>query len=585
MTLSEKFRHNLHLILFLVLTGLYLFQSYSISNTYNLSNKVINEDALGYYIVLPALFHYNDLNFEFIDTVLKKTDTYRNYLPPIVNILENGDIVAKYYSGVALLQSPFFLITYFSSSDRKTETCFEEKYHSSIRISAMFYVVFACILLAITLQNIGINKIWSSLLPWLMIFGTNLFAYSTYDLAYSHSYSFFALNLFLYALIQLKKSYNKRFLILSGLAYGLILIIRPLNGISILFIGVIFNSKEFFEFFKKPNIKGILIGFISLLSILSIQSILWYLQTGKLYVYPYGVEKLHLLNPQIYDLVFSYNCGWAVYTPLAFILLIASLLALILQRKIKQAIWTFSISFLIIYLLSCWYYLHYGCTIGCRPITEFYGPLCLIFGYSFRPYFQSKLFKIIGIPFLFILLWYNQIIHTQFFENIINWCDMDKKRFQMVFLKTDPIYRYSCSPFYNYSKYDNNLSFINKKIDKIFSIHSNVSKDTITYFFNEWKTNDSTLLINIKFKALIKDYINESFFRILLTDNGVYKDLHYVLLKRILEQTDSVTEFTYQFHLNESVLKPILHLSLETNKDPDESELLLESIEVKRVKF
>lgn len=585
MTLLEKFRHNFPLLLFLVLSGLYLYQSYSISNKYNLSHKVINEDALGYYIILPALFHYKDLNFEFVDTVLRKTDSYKNYIPPVVNTIENGEKVAKYYSGVALLQSPFFLVTYLSSSNKITETCFEEKYHSSIRLSAMFYVIFACILLTLILRDIGINPMLSSALPWLMIFGTNLFAYSTYDLAYSHSYSFFALNLFLFALIRLQKNKNSLYLILAGLAYGLILIIRPLNGISILFIGVIFSLKEFFKLFNKSNRKALLFGLITCLSILSIQSILWYLQTGKLYVYPYGDEKLNLSNPQIYDLVFSYNCGWAVYTPLAFVLLIASLIALIVQRKIKQAIWAFSISFLIIYLLSCWYYLHYGCTIGCRPITEFYGPLCLVFGYAFKPYLQSKLFKIIGIPILFILLWYNQIIHIQFFEHIINWCDMDKKRFQMVFLKTDPIYRYSCSPFYNYSKYDNNSSFLYKKIDKIFSIQPNSSKDTSTYYFNTWETLDSSLLINFKFQVFKKNKQNESFFRILLTDNGDYKDLHTILLKRIIEQSDSTTEFTYQFHLKETVKKPILHLSLETKDDGDESGLILESIEVKRVKF
>jgi hypothetical protein len=176
-------------------------------------------------------------------------------------------------------------------------------------------------------------------------------------------------------------------------------VIRPLNGISILFIPVIFGLNPLIQLFRKPHLKLTAISLLAFGLIISVQSIIWHWQTGLWYVYPYGNESLNLAKPQLTELIFGFNCGWAIYTPVPFIALVLCLIFLFVRQKIRQAIWMFVCSFSLLYLLSSWYYLHYGCTVGCRPITEFYGPLFIAFAYSINSFIKSKFLRLFLILF------------------------------------------------------------------------------------------------------------------------------------------------------------------------------------------
>jgi hypothetical protein len=79
--------------------------------------------------------------------------------------------------------------------------------------------------------------------------------------------------------------------------------------------------------------------------------------------------------------------------------------------------------------------------------------------------------------------------------------------------------------------------------------------------------------------------MNDSYLRLLLTDNGQYVDLLNLLLVRKINHEDQETEFIYQFHVNKSLVKGKLHFSLESVEGDAISELQIQKIEIKRIKL
>ncbi len=580
---QTAFYRNLHYFIFIAFTGFYLVKLNDVCTRYNLYGKVLNEDAFGYYVILPALLKYDDPHFTFLDSSVRKLPE-NQYIPPVVNQAPNGKQVCKYYAGVALLQLPFYLAGNVMAKIRGQSVGFENTYQVAILLSVVFYLFMGLLQTLKILMRIGIQPIVAALLVPLIVFGTNLYCYTTHDMAYSHVYSFFALVFFIHFLLQLKAQFSTRHAIFCGLFYGLILLIRPLNGIAILFVPLIFSLQEFRSFFSRRHIdKTVLIG-LCVLCMLSIQSLLWYWQTGLFYVYPYGEEKLNLLNPHLIELVFGFDCGWAIYTPLPFLMLLFALYMLWRKRQYKKFVWATVCSISILYLLSCWYYLHYGCTVGCRPITEFYGPITILFGFACVHLFRRKWFKLGFFSLAYLLVYYNQVIHYQFYENILNWCHMDKTKFRMVFMKTDPAYQFSTAEFWDFSGFGKSRDTLFIPVNKTLHIDREKTIDTLNIRLPAIGLNDSGLLLNIHFKCRMEKDINESFIRLLMTENGAYIDLQYFLLKRKVNTFDQVQDVHYEFLITKPLPSCTMHFSLESTDEKAITKVDVVEILVNRVK-
>jgi hypothetical protein len=555
---------RLYHFLFALFILIYLYRLADVCTTYNRYHKVLNEDAFGYYTILPALLKYHDPDFRFLDTSIKKLPEYRDYIPPVVNHAPNGRPVSKYYSGVALLQLPFYLAGDVVARVKGEHRGYENTYHFAILLSVVFYLSLAFFHVFKILCRLGITPLTAlGILP-LILFGSNLYAYTTFDMAYSHIYSFFAMVFFIRFLLDIKDRPTKTNAILCGLFYGLILMIRPLNGIAILFVPVIFNGKEFLSFFTAPKIHLTLLSCVSTFLVISLQSLLWFWQTGLFYVYPYGTEKLNLQNPRMIELVFGFDSGWAIYSPLPFLILLSALLLLVWQKRFRQFIWASLCSLSILYLLSCWYYLHYGCTIGCRPITEFYGPFFILFAAASVSLFRKTWFKLIFFSLSYLLLGYNQLIHYQFYENIMNWCQMDKEKFRMVFLQTHPAYKYSTYPFWDFSGYGSGKEINEIDIRKTIFIDAGKPVDTLSLALPAMALNDSSLLLTLSLNCKMQDALNGSFVKIYISDGGQYVDLQHFLLRRKVNQVDQFQQVDYELLITKPLTSARMEFSLES---------------------
>ncbi len=559
---------------------LYIWQVLSVANKYQRFEKVINEDAVGYYLILPALFIFDDPNFQFIDSSVRQQENHKGYFPPVVNTLENNENVCKYYSGVALLQSPFFIIGNTILQQFEPYTGFELPFHYLLLFSVIFYVSWSIILLFKSLKLLNIPWYWSMFMVIIVLFGTNLQLYTTYDLAYSHSYSFFTFIALIYCSLIYKQRPQLKTIFLIGFLMGLIVVIRPANfliTLSPLFIIPFSVIKKHFKNHSLPLILSISIAPL-------IQMTLWHWQTGDWIVYPYKSETLNLSHPQLAELLWSYNCGWFTYTPVMPMIVIFSFIALIIQRKFKVLLAVILILFPSIYIIASWYYIHYGCTLGCRPITEFYGPIILLFAYSIRPVLKKKSFSVSFFVIGLCSLFYNQILHYQFSNFILNSCEMNKEKFKMIFLKTHRYYAYSTYDFWKFEQYKPQLT-LDTAVNLNFSIDENKLEQKQSLSLKEIKHNDSSILIDINLKIKMSQNINESYLTMLITENNQYIDLQNLLLKRVVKQNDTWTEFKYQIFVNKPIKECKIDFTLGSINNNAKTELIIENVAINKIKL
>lgn len=526
-------------ILFVLFTALYIWQLTHIQTHYNRQDKVINEDALGYYIILPALFKYQDPDFEFIDTVLRKTKTYETYIPPVINPLNQNQQVCKYYSGVAIMQAPFFLLAQLT--DRDNDNGFGPHYQFWILISVVVYVLIGSYLYFRLFMIYGASPLLAFVMLVYVVFGTNLQAYISYDPAYSHAYTYCVLAVFLSSLHHLAQKRSMQLALLTGLSLGLIAVIRPLN----LYLGLLIPAYLGIHFLIKfkQNFSQISLLFLGFIVFPLIQSLLWYWQTGQFLVYPYGNEKLQLSKPELFEFLFGFDNGWAVYTPSAFVLLLLGIALSCFNRSYKLAVFSLLGFGGILYLLSTWYYLHYGCTAGCRPITEYYGLMALLFIKTWHENPYKRTLKWVVAPILLSCFVYNRIVLYQYFNHIINWCNMDKARFSMIFMRTHEVYKYSTYPFWDFSAYDaapiEGITIVNKTLKTDESV--NIETDRIT-------DTREPVLVDIRGKARTTN--RTAYLRILITRDGQYIEQQTLLLQRKMKTDGQWHDYEFQFPLN-----------------------------------
>jgi hypothetical protein len=414
----------------------------------------------------------------------------------------------------------------------------------------------------------------------LVFFATNLQLYTTYDLAYSHSYSFFCFIALIYCSLLYKQSPQLKTILLMGFLMGLIVVIRPANfliTLSPLFIIAFSVVKKHFKSHSLPLILSISIAPL-------IQMALWHWQTGDWIVYPYKTETLNLSHPQLAELLWSYNCGWFTYTPIMPLIVIFSCIALIIQRKFKVLLAVILILFPSIYIIASWYYVHYGCTLGCRPITEFYGPIILLFAYSIQPVIKKKWFYISFITLGISSLIYNQILHYQFSNFILNSCEMNKEKFKMIFLKTHRYYAYSTYDFWKFEQYKPQLT-LDTAVNLNFSIDENKLKQKQSLTLKEIKQNDSSILIDINLKIKMSQNINESYLTMLITENNQYIDLQNLLLKRVVKKSDIWTEFKYQIFVNKPIKECKIDFTLGSINNNAKTELIIENAAINKIKL
>jgi len=262
-------------VIFLIVFVAVFFHIFFTHNRRNLGQweYPIWADAAGYFVYLPATFIYNYDGSKLPENISAMTgDGFH---------IENNKIVTKYTMGVAILQAPFYAISYLISNIFDiNDNGFGKVYIYGLGVGAAFYFTLGLVFLYLFLKRrYSKNICFITLL--LIILGTNLYYYIYEKFLYSHLYSFFIFSVSLYLIDKLIKTNFKKeiYIALFGIILSLAFLVRYTNPIFIVLM-LLFLDIDSWQALKQRfkyifNIKFISIAAISFIIILLPQMFYW----------------------------------------------------------------------------------------------------------------------------------------------------------------------------------------------------------------------------------------------------------------------------------------------------------------------
>ncbi len=321
-------------------------------------------DKAGYNVYLPALFIYGFEAKNFPDSLDVKTGD------GFLLDKNKNKVITKYSYGVALLESPFWLVAHLLA---KEKSGFSNAYHKAINVSSVFYFTLGLYFIYLLLLK-KIDKKKSLWAIFLLVFGTNLFYYSTYETGMSHIYSFAILSGLLYFLEQ--ENISIGVIILSLLT----LLVRPINIVFLIPILIFFNLNSFEN--VKHRLKNIFtiknIGIGSCLAFLLFLPQFWYYHfvNGSIFSSSYGKESfVFFTNPKIVEVLFAPNNGFFLHSPILLLMFFSF-------RKLSKFDLILPTVLFLIYigLYSSWWSYMLGCGFGHRAFIDILPIYILCFG-------------------------------------------------------------------------------------------------------------------------------------------------------------------------------------------------------------
>lgn len=399
-------------------------------------NGSMEADGKGYYAYLPAIFIYHDLSFSFFYQIERQTYYNPNFYYSYLRTHE-GNVINKYYAGTALCMLPFFALGHLTTlavglpPDGYSYYCMVW-----IHLGALFYLFIGLLLLRKLLTGFGIAEKWTALVLVFIVFGTNLFYYVVTEYSMSHMYSFAAVTAFLHCMFRYFRNGKDCYLPLSGLLLGLIALIRPVNLVIVFCLPFIAGS--FTNLLS--GLRRMLLSFrfyagvLLFLLIASIQPLIYYIQTGSLFVYSYPGEGFNFREFHFIDVLFSYRKGLFVYTPL---LLLSLTGFYYLGRKNRQASISLGMFLILItYLFSSWHMWYYGGSFSQRVFIEYYALFAILLGTALQESTVRMRNAVLSVAVVLTL--FCQYQTYQYRHMVIHWSDMTKERYWDGFFRLNP---------------------------------------------------------------------------------------------------------------------------------------------------
>ena len=324
--------------------------------------RPIVSDAKGYYAYLPAIFIYQDLQYNFLDEMDQKY--YAVGHDKHIFIEQNGQRVNKTFPGVAVLYLPFFLMAHLLASIfGLAADGYSDMYQYLFDFGQFFYATLGLVFLGKILKMLNFSKSTILISVLTLVFGTNLWFYIAYDQSVTHIYNFFLINALVLCGLKLREKATMTLLALFAV-------------LSLLVVVFFVPQRSFYAnlLLRLKSVKTIAVLSLVAGAILSIPLFLWKIQSGNWIVYSYGEEGFDFVNPEIFNFLFSYAKGWFLYSPLILIVIIWGSMLLFKENREGKVKLLFLILFMTaaVYVFSSWWCWWYGFSFGQRPMVDFY---------------------------------------------------------------------------------------------------------------------------------------------------------------------------------------------------------------------
>jgi hypothetical protein len=413
------------------------------------SGIISGGDSWGYYLYLPAIFIYDDLDNlkQSVGARLKYHHPGQKFDLNTFDIGEahkapTGNRINKYTTGVAIFQLPFFLLAHgIALAFNLPADGYSFIYIYMVHLACIFYALAGLLILRKVLL-LYVSDLVCALTLLAITLGTNLYYFTVYNSGMAHTYLFMLYCFLIYFTSKWYRSFGWKSIIGIGLAAGFITMMRP-TEIICLFIPVLWGIHSFKGFserlglFKQQYLKIAAGVFFYILAGLP-QLIYWKLLSGHFLYYSYTEEGFNFLHPRILDGLFSFKNGWLTYTPLMYL----ALAGIFFLRKKNPAflpiLFFLPLHIYIIYSWWCWNYIN---GLGSRPMVETYALLSIPLAYFLQFVFSQKYrlagaaVSIIGLFFIYLnlfntyqlskgVLW-SEDANWQYYKNILGKTKLD----------------------------------------------------------------------------------------------------------------------------------------------------------------
>lgn len=358
--------------------------------------------------------------------------------------LKAGSInsITHHPAGLSLLFLPMYLLaTLFATALHLPADGMSLPYQLGISLSAIAALVSGLYWLAQWLRLRELKDSVIAVLLLLLFFGSTLFQYSIIEPAMSHVYSFAAISFFLLQLQRYVQDRKTNSLYLAAAALGLILLIRPNNLLILLLLPFFFpNFGAFLQFFRqlfRSRSLYLALGIVSLFVLL--QVLVWYRFETVLIGNRYAGYGFSWLQPHLSELLFGFEAGVFIYSPLLLIFMFGFIPFFKKQRYPATLLLAFLI--LLFYFFSAYSAYTYFDGLGIRVLVDYYSVFALLGGKLLATLSLNKVSGgLSALPLLFVVL-LNLVYSYQSKSGILLRAGMNYNKWKHVFLKTSAAYQ------------------------------------------------------------------------------------------------------------------------------------------------
>lgn len=397
---------------------------------------IIEQDVVGYYSYLPAMFIYQDPGMD----VANGNPFFESRVWGVPG--PRGGLIQKYTMGMAVMYSPFFFTAHLLAGawDYPSDG-YSDPYRILLLFSGVVYGVLGLMMLRKLLLRWFSERV-SALVMVGVAAGTNLNFYVINDAAMPHAALFFLVTLFAWLCLRFFDAPSFRRSLALGLCGGLIVLIRPNHLVLWLLpvcIGLAMEGgwKAKGEFIKSHGPK-IMIWPLCVFLVFLPQMLYWHHLSGQWFYYSYGKEGFFWTHPQLVETLIGYRKGWLLYTPLM-ILAIAGMF--VLKRYAKELRLALPVLLLVTaYILSSWWCWWYGGSFGSRAFIDLYGLLAVGIAAAFTFIIQKVRFgKFILIPLVAFFILLNNFQSLQYSWGSLHHDAMTREAYWAIFLNPNPV--------------------------------------------------------------------------------------------------------------------------------------------------
>jgi hypothetical protein len=301
----------------LILAALLCLAGYVYVYAGGLASPVIRSDGFSYYIYLPSWFLFQDTTLAAL-----ARDCCGGHFPEFTAIIRwpgTRRWVNAHPIGVALMQAPAFMVAHgLTRWTNLSPDGFSLYYQHAVGLAGLAWIVAGLAVMRLTMRRHFTDGVTAATLAVLLL-GTNLFHYATYDSAYSHPYSFFLFAAFLELTERWYGGPTFRRAVLIGLVSGLIVLTRHTNVLVLVLFplfGVVSraSARERLARFGREWRHLAVIAAVGL-AVIAPQLALYYDATGRVLVSSYGELGFNWGSPRLAEVLVGVTKGLFFWSP------------------------------------------------------------------------------------------------------------------------------------------------------------------------------------------------------------------------------------------------------------------------------